>query len=145
MSTTDWLQFADPRFEVRFRYPVVTPRGKPVGATESQPGGALRVHMRSANRDVYFELTRYPPMSGEEEYRQHKHYLEERFGEGAVTDLTETRVASRSAQTYAFAWPEGERVVVLVPTATATYRVIYNPRGPLNAEILATLEMREAR
>jgi hypothetical protein len=143
MSTNDWRQFADPRFEVRFRYPAVTPRGEPVEATESQPGDGLRVHARSANRDVYFELTRYPPMPGEDEYRQHKPYLEGRFGEGAVTDLTETRVASRSAQTYAFAWPDGERVVLLVRTATATYRVIYNPRSPLNAAILATLEVRD--
>lgn len=71
--------------------------------------------------------------------------LRVRFREGSVTDLTETRMDSLPAQSYTFAWPEGDRIVLLVRTATATYRVIYNPRGPLNAEILATLEMRESR
>lgn len=139
----DWLTFDDPRFEVRFRYPAVAPSGRPVEMRESQPGDALRAHAFSEGREVYFELTRYPPTPGEAEYRSHKPYLDERFGAGAVTALTDTVVASRPAQTYSFAWPEGERVVYLLRTASATYRVIINSASALNQQILETLEARE--
>jgi hypothetical protein len=139
----DWLTFDDPRFEVRFRYPSVTPGGEQVGVTESQQGDALRNLVRSASREAYVELIRYPPMPAEQEYRTHKPYLEERFGAGAVTPLTETEVASRPAHTYAFTWPEGEREVLLFRTATATYRVIFNSRSALNRQIINTIEIVE--
>jgi hypothetical protein len=141
--TNDWLTFDDPRFEVRLRHPSVTPGGEPVERIESRPGDALRVHIRSDSREAYVELTRYPPMPAEEEYGRHKPYLEERFGAGAVTPLTKTEVASWPAQTYAFAWPGGERTVLLLRTATATYRVIANSGSPLNHQIIDTIEVRE--
>src|SRR5215211_5482764 len=62
------------------------------------------------------QLMRYPPMPVEHEYQTHKPYLEERFGAGAVTPLSDTEVASRPARTYAFAWPEGEREALLFRT-----------------------------
>jgi hypothetical protein len=139
----DWLTLDDSRFEVRFRYPSVTPGGEQVGVTESQEGDALRVHVRSASREAYVELVRYPPMSVEQEYQTHKPYLEERFGAGAVTPLTEIEVASRSAHTYAFSWPEGERVALLFRTKAATYRVIFNSRSALNRQIINTIEILE--
>ena len=139
----DWLTLDDPRFEVRFRYPSVTPGGEPVGITENQQDEALRVLVRSASREAYVELIRYPPMPAEQEYQTHKPYLEERFGAGAVTPLTETEVASRPAHTYAFAWPEGEREVLLLRTAAATYRVIFNSRSALNRQIINTIEILE--
>ncbi len=137
----DWRWFEDPRFAVRFRYPLTTPRGEPVAAVEEVVDDAVRIHLRSASREVYVELTRYPPTPADDEYRAHKPYLEARFGAGSVTVLTGAQLGARTVQTYAFAWPDGERVVHLVPTATATYRLIHDPRAPLNREILTTLQL----
>jgi predicted nucleotidyltransferase len=142
--TTCWTQFSDPRFDVRFRYPTVTPRGDRVERQESQEGDALRVHVLSAGRDVYFEVRRYPSLTGEEEYRRHSTHLRGRFSDLVLSDLTATHHGAHPAHTYSFSWGDGERVVLLIPTAGALHRVIYNPRAPLNHTILATLAVRES-
>src|SRR5215218_4589903 len=95
-----WLTFADPRFEVRLSYPSGTQAGEPVARSESEVGNARRVLIRSADREVYVEITRYPLISANEEHRSHTSYLETRFGKGAVTPLTEALIASRPAQKY---------------------------------------------
>lgn len=64
---SNWLVFDDPRFEVRFRYPSVTPGGEQVGVTESQQGDVLRILVRCASREAYVELVRFPPMPAEAE------------------------------------------------------------------------------
>jgi hypothetical protein len=120
----DWRTFDDPRFELQFRYPAVTPGGEPIAVTEDQVGDAVRIHLRSASGEVYVELVRLPPVTAADEYRTHRPALERCFGPGAVSVLTETRVGSRPAWAYTFAWPAGERAALLLRTTTATYRAI---------------------
>jgi hypothetical protein len=137
-----WRAFDDARFELRFRYPDPTPRGQRVQKIDVDLGTALLVHHRTEDRELYVELRRYPPQSAREEYDRHRPELEVRFGDGAVSALTETALAGRPAHTYAFRWPEGERVAIVASSDSWTYRVIYNSASPLNPQVLATFEWR---
>ena len=136
-----WHVFDDPRFELRFRYPDPTPRGRTVTPSEGGYSEGLRMHFASAERELYVEVVRFPLLPHDEEYRRHRAYLEGRFGERAVTQLADATLAGRPAHTYAFSWPEGRRIALLLSTAAWTYRVIYNPDSELNARVIETFEV----
>jgi hypothetical protein len=137
-----WRTFDDERFELRLRYPDPTPEGRAVTVSEGGYTEGLRMHFASAQRELYVEVVRFSPMAHEDEYRRHRAYLEGRFGERAVTKLAEATLAGRPAHTYAFSWPEGRRVALLLSTAAWTYRVIYNPDSELNARVIETFEVK---
>lgn len=139
--TAGWHAFDDPRIELSFRYPDPTPGGQAVRKIDAERDGALIVHYLTEDRELYFELRRYPRLTAHEEYGRHRVYLEDRFGAGAVSPLTETTLAGRPSHTYSFRWPEGERVSIVLSTGAATYRIIYNSASSLNAEVLATVEI----
>jgi hypothetical protein len=138
----DWQLFDDPRFEVRFSYPAVAPAGDTVVRKDDDFRGAPRVHLTSSE-GLYLEVVRFTGLTPEDEYRDHRAYLEHRFGAGAVTALTARQIAGCPGWTYGFAWPGGERerLALLVQTAGALYRLISDPRAPLNHRVLATLEV----
>jgi hypothetical protein len=102
------------------------------------------VHLTSpGSTELYVELMRFGGISPRDEYLQHRPYLEQRFGTGSVTELSETSLRGRAAWTYAFRWDEGERSVLLLEVDGDTYRVIYDPRSALNAGVIETLEVVE--
>jgi hypothetical protein len=139
---SDWLQAAVPGFRVDLAYPPVTPQGHAAKREEVERGGAVGVHLTSpGSRELYVELVRFPGLTAEDEYARHKPYLELRFGEGAVSELTETRFGERRAWSYTFRWDEGERVVLLIQAGDDTYRVIHDPRSDLNARVVATMRV----
>jgi len=141
-STSTWQLLDDARFELTFRYPDPTPRGQQAHVVPGAYGEYERIHVLSEDRELYVEVVRVPPMSAEEEYRTHAAYLGERFGPDAVGALGHTTIAGRAAQAYRFRWPEGERTAIVVSTAGATYRIIYNSASALNEDVLATLAFR---
>ncbi len=129
----DWQRVTLSRAE--FSYPDPTPSGHPVVRRDSDRGDVQRIHVSSPESgELYFEAGRFVGLTPQEEYERHRLYLEQRFGEGAVTELTDGR--------YAFRWSEGERAVVLIPDGHDTYRFIYDPRSALNDEVLATVALR---
>ncbi len=136
----NWQLFTDPQFELRFHYPATTPRGHAVEKTEGQQDDVLRVHLVSRDsRELYFEVVKYPDLPAREEYERHRAYLEQRFDDLAITELQETSLASQPAYAYAFKWGNGERAVLLIHKDQATYRIIYDPHSPLNAQVLSTI------
>jgi hypothetical protein len=143
-SLDGWKAFDDPRFELRLRYPDPTPDGRAAQVIEHPQDDGMAVHILSAERELYVEVARFPPIGAEEEYRRHRVRLEERFGADAVTPLRAATLGSRPAHEYVFTWAEGERTAVLASTASWTYRVIYNSASPLNARVLGTVEWRNA-
>lgn len=146
MSTapSEWQRFAHPLFRIEFSYPDPTPEGHAVERTEGDRGDMQRVHLRSlTSTELYFEATRFAGRTPHDEYSRHRPYLEQRFGQGAVDDLTETMLGGRPASRYAFHWEAGERAVVSLGLAGETYRLIYDPSSPLNEEILSTVRVRE--
>jgi YD repeat-containing protein len=127
-----WTRFTG--LGVEFSYPTD-------GAQRNED--AQRVHISSVDRqELYFEVARFPDLKPHDEYARHKPYLEGRFGQGSVTELTET---SEGAWTYSFSWDEEgrpmERTALLLAVGADTCRVIRDPRSPLNDEVLATLKL----
>ena len=142
MNIECWHLFTDPRFKLRFNYPATTPEGHAVEKVEEQHDDAVRIHLSSRDsQELYFEVTKYPDLIAREEYERHKAYLEQRFAgfDFAIGELQETSLASRPAHTYTFRWRDAERTVMLIHKDGATYRIIYDPRSPLNAQVLSTV------
>lgn len=129
----DWQRVALGRIE--FSYPDPTPKGHPVERKEDDRGDVQRIHLSSPESgELYFEASRFVGLTPEDEYARHRPYLEQRFGEGAVSALAGDR--------YSFRWSDGERAVSLRRVGDETYRFIYDPRSPLNEEILLTVALR---
>lgn len=146
----DWVRLSPPGFRVELSYPAVTPNGHVVERTEEQvqghpiAGDFERVHLTSGESGgVYVELARFPDRTPQDEYDQHRPYLEARFGPSAVTALTETRSRGRPAWTYSIRWADGERAVLLFHAPPDTYRVIFDPRSLLNSEVIDTLAVED--
>jgi hypothetical protein len=127
-------------FGISFTYPDPTPQGHPIERKDDDRGDVQRIHLSSpSSGELYFEASRFVGLAPQGEYARHRPYLEQRFGEGSVTELSEAKLSERPAFRYGFEWTEGERAVLLLPVARDTYRFIYDPRSPLNEEILATV------
>jgi hypothetical protein len=146
----DWERFTRPGWEVEFSYPTVTPEGHDVERAEEQAndhrGAIERVHLTSAGSgELYFEAARFRGETPEGEYLNHTAYLRRRFGDEAVTELSETTVAGRAGWAYGLRTDEGEheRSLLLLPIGSDTYRFIYDPRSELNAKVLASLTVTE--
>lgn len=139
-----WCEFADGEFRLRFRYPSITPQRHRVNRVDDKRGDARRVHLTAPDsQELYIEVIRFRYCTAREEYGRHRIQLEERFGVDSTTPLTETSVGGRLAWTYAFRWSEGERSVLLIPLEGDTYRVIYDPRSPLNRQVISTIRVEE--
>jgi hypothetical protein len=140
----DWQRLTRPGFKVELSHPATTPQGHAVERAEDERGDAQRVHLTSpGSAELYVELMRFGGMSPKDEYLHHRPYLEQRFGPGSVTELSETSLRGRAAWAYAFRWDAGERSVLLLDVDGDTYRVIHDPRSALNAEVIETLEVVE--
>jgi hypothetical protein len=141
-----WLEFSRPTFKLRFLYPELTPSGRAVEIVEEEHGAAHRVHLSAREGgEIYLEFFRFPDLQPPEEYVSHREYLARRFGPEAVTELTETSLRDAPAWAYAFRGNGIERAVLSLQVGPDTYRIISDPRAPLNDEIIATVSIEEAR
>lgn len=139
-----WDLFASDEFALQFKHPIVTGQGKPVDRIESQTESMHRVHfITRGSRELYFEVTKYPALPAQLEYRQHRQNLENRFGEFSISDLKEITWKTLSAYEYTFEWDTGIRTVFLVERKDGTYRILFDPRSPLSLQVLSTLEWAE--
>ena len=139
-----WLEFSRPAFHVRFLYPAVTPRGRPVEITEEKHDGTHRVHLTAREGDeVYLELVRFPDLQPPDEYARHRAYLMGRFGPDAVSELAPSSLRGWPAFTYAFRGNGLERAVLSLQVGHDTYRIISDPRARLNDDIIATVTINE--
>jgi hypothetical protein len=94
-------------------------------------GDIDRVHLTSpGSGDLYFEAVRFRDLGPQDEYLSHTSYLQRRFGDDAVSELTETSLGERPAWAYALRWDEEERSILMLQVGPDTYRVIYDPRSP---------------
>jgi len=144
VTEAGWKRIARPDLGLELCYPDPTPSGRPVDRDDEPFRRHRRVHLSSTDRcELYVEVVRFDDLSPQDEYREHRAYLEERLGAGSVTELTETGVGGQTAPAYAFRWDEEggsmERSVLLLTAAGVTYRVIFDPRSELNRRIVAGL------
>jgi hypothetical protein len=140
---TTTLAVVEPSFRVTLDFPSVTPQGHAVEQVPvERPLGGRGIHATSpGSAELYVELVRFQDLAPEDEYLSHKSFLEQRFGTGAVTELAQTTLQGLSAWSYGFRWEDGERSVLLLRVDDDTYRVIHDPRAPLNADVVATLRV----
>jgi len=143
-DSSDWQQFLRPGFKLRFSYPTVTPEGRAVDVAEEEREGASGVHLTSQDsQELYVEVRHFAGLTPDQEYARHKPYLEQRFGAGSVSDTSATTLGGFPAWTYTFRWDQGERSAILFNLAGDTYRIIYDPRSPLNEQIISTITVVE--
>jgi hypothetical protein len=143
-ETSGWTRFNQLGFLLAFSYPDPTPDGQAVVRDEQSFRSYARVHLSSRDRrELYLEVVRFHDLTPQDEYRQHKPYLEHRFGVDSVSSLADTSLQDLPAWAYSFGWTEEgksvERSVLLVQVAGETYRVIFDPRSELNARVIATI------
>jgi hypothetical protein len=137
----DWQRFKDSQFSLLFKYPEETPQGHFVDKAESLQGESIRIHLASRDsKELYFEVTKYQDLPAQMEYHQYREKLEQRFSELIITELKEMIWKSHPTSEYSFEWKQGARSVLLVRRDDATYRILYDPRSPLNTQILSTIE-----
>jgi hypothetical protein len=144
VDSSGWTRFARPDFLLAFSYPDPTPSGQAVDRDEEPFRGNARVHLSSPDRrELYVEVVRFHDLSPQDEYLQHKRHLVERFGAEGVTSLADSRLHEWPALAYGIRWTgdEGsmERSVLLVQLDGETYRVIFDPRSEVNAQVIATM------
>ncbi|MCI0399502.1 MAG: hypothetical protein L0332_32175 [Chloroflexi bacterium] len=144
-----WRTFSDPDFQVRFKYPEITPEGHTTEIREDRRENIARVHFISTDsQELYFEVARYLDLSWRTGYEQFKEVITRQFDGLEMNELVESTVASQPAFTFSFRWPAvtglTERTALFIPRGNVLYRVIYNPRSPLNLQVLSTLEFGEA-
>lgn len=142
-EASHWTRFSQPGFRLAFSYPDPTPEGQPVVRDEQPFRGYSRVHLSSRDRrELYLEVVRFHDLAPQDEYQEHKPYLEHRFGDDSISSLTDTRLRDWPAFAYSFGWSEEgesvERSVLLVQVAGETYRIIFDPRSELNSRVIAT-------
>jgi hypothetical protein len=140
-SMQNWQLFDDKRFALQFKYPSKTPQGSLIDRTEGQHDETIRVHFISRDsEELYFEVTKYHGLPPREEYRRHKEELKKRFTELSITDIQEINWKSLPAYEYSFDGPPGRRSVTMFEKNEVTYRILYDPRSPLNLQVLSTVE-----
>ena len=141
---SDWESVAFAGSAVGFRYPAVTPQGQTVERVDETAndhrGDIERVHLSSPDKqELYVEGIRFRGLSPQDEHERHRAYLEQRFGAGSVTPLSETSHGEQPAWEYSFRWKDGERSVLLLELDGDTYRILWNPRSELNLRVVATV------
>jgi hypothetical protein len=140
-----WLSFHDPRLPLSLIYPELTPHGRPVTTRLSERDGVVRAHLLTVDSDeVYVEVTRYPGTAPEQCCEQLLADIRSRFEGLTVHPLQERAFVDRRALALSFAWDAGERMALFIPCDQDTCRVIYDPRGALNSQILTTINLGNA-
>ncbi len=132
----EWATLDVPGAGMRVRYPLVTPQGRAVEAD------GVRVHVRSwEGGELYFEVSKETGVTAQQQYERERAFLERSPSPPQVSGLTETVAAGRPAHQFTAAWPDRDRVFTLIERDGVLYRMVYDPRSPLNAQIFATLEL----
>jgi hypothetical protein len=132
--------FSDPRFALTFHYPDPTPGGKPITVRESEPGGAVRVHLVSVGSDeVYFEVTRYDGQTAESLYARLCDDLPTQIPAVQISSIEHVVLSGMPAFSGSFSWPGNRRDFFIIDVGDSVYRILSNPVFPLNQEIMKTV------
>jgi len=138
----EWPELRRADLRLSFRHPAVTPGGQPVEISEEFPRDAHRVHLTAPiPGEIYLELFRMPGLTSADEYARHREYLEGRFGSGSVSEPVDSDLAGLPARSYVFGSDDMRRETRSLEVDDDLYRVIIDPRIPLNHEILATMRV----
>ena len=133
-----WQRVELPEVGLAFGYPRSTPKGQAVELDD------VRVHARSVDgEEAYFELSRHLDATALLRYESERDFVVARYG-AEVTPLTATSLDGLPAQEFTVSWGDTVRRFVLVERGRWLYRVVYDPRSPLNLAVLETIRIRPA-
>jgi hypothetical protein len=136
MDTQNWQTLSLPGFAVQFQYPQTTPNGYDVEMDD------IRVHFRShGSEEAYFEISRHVRRTAAEVYEREQSFVTSQLEEGEASPLRASTFGMQPAQEFTIRWVGGERVVILLERQEYVYRFVYDPRSPLNHQVLATVEI----
>ena len=139
-----WTRFSRFGFALEFSYPDPAPSGEAVERDEEPFRGYPRVHLSSPDRqELYVEVVRFHDLTPQEEYLRHRPHLVARFGAEGVAELSTSRLGEWPAHASGMRWEDDgramERSVRLVELSGVTYRIIFDPRSPVNERVLETM------
>jgi hypothetical protein len=135
MSDTNskWLEFTVPG--LRLRFPNAAADGERVEMDD------FRAHFRTMNSaQVYFEVSRHTGVSAHDLYQREISAIRRANPDVRISDPVSVSFAGRDAQQFSVTFPDKERVFTLIEQKERVYRVIYDPRSPVNHEIIGTVE-----
>lgn len=131
----EWQRVEIPDLGLAFGYPRRTPSG------QSGRLDDVRLHARSDDGvEAYFELSRHLDVTSMTWYVEERGSLVARFG-AEVTPLVATTFHDKPAHEFSVTFADTVRAVVLIERGPWLYRVIYDPRSPLNHAVLETIQI----
>jgi hypothetical protein len=133
-ATEGWEHLELPELGLAFGYPHRTPGGHAVELDD------VRLHARSEDGEAYFELSRHLNATASTQYEREREFVAARYG-ADVTPLTATTFNGLPAHEYSVSWGDTVRTFVLVERGRWLYRVVYDPRSPLNHDVLDTIRI----
>lgn len=135
-----WTTVHDAEMGISLRYAqdVVA---EPVTMIIERAGERRRLHLWTADRtSLYFEVSAYADDAALDDLRAR--FVEElgaRFDALTLSDAEAMPLGEVPAQRLRLAWDNVHREALFARYGTTPYRIIYDPRGPLNLAILETL------
>lgn len=126
-------------------YPERTPSGRTVRAHDRTDGDSPGVHFISDGSitDVYFEVRRRRGSTPEAEQARFRGEVERRADYVDASEPLETTAGGREACAFSFRLSDRERAAIFVADGADAYRIIYDPRSPINVTMLSTIEFVE--
>jgi hypothetical protein len=141
-----WATLDEPDFALRLRHPAATEQGLPIVYTREQNANARTVRLTALpGQEVYVELTRFADDDAQARYRLLAQQSAADPGVLRVTELRPAQLAQRAAWSFTLRRGDLLREVFLVPYGADFYRVTFDPRAPLNAQIVQTIEFSYSR
>lgn len=132
--------FVSEEIAVQLNYPNPTPAGNPVIIHHPPSNTSTRAHLISANsEEVYFEVSRYNSHSLQDALTRFQEELLANNPDVILNPTHQTEVKGHPSHQFTAIWPTKGRLITFIQHPHALYRIIYNPRSPLNKQILASL------
>jgi hypothetical protein len=139
----------DSEHNYSLRIPTTTPSGQRVEILKDQREDAHRVHAQSPDAsELYFEIVSAPGLINHEQaVAEQKAFLSSHSSDAAITATKQSVVRSFRATEFGFEGTLGGqwkvRRFIFLDSDLHTYRIIDDPRSPVNEQILDSLVIQE--
>lgn len=131
----EWQRVEIPDLGLAFSFPRQTPSGQAVELDD------VRLHACSGDGvEAYFELSRHLDATATTRYEEERDSLVARYS-AEVTPLSSLTFHDRPAHEFSAAFGDTTRAFVLIESGPWLYRVVYDPRSPLNHAVLETIRI----
>jgi len=131
----EWQDFSIPNMGLRLRYPQHATDGEPVEMDD------VRAHFRTMDStQVYFEVSRHTGTTARDLIARETGVIRRAEPKVQITEPAPILFAGHDALRFTVTFPDRERIFTIVERGAYVYRVVYDPRSPINEEIVETVE-----